>query len=602
MVCVLLMGTMVWAESLAAKQLLGKLPGSPAVMLDERDAATLGVSTPEGTTYRAMAVPPGDGVPFDSAVRVEVGRSYLPTYEAQVMSAAAQGPIRRGDTVLLSFWIRSPSAMGGASGIASYRLQLDGPPWTAPAGGSTSVGTQWKQVFAFGTAEEDFPDGRMRLAIHIGQQRQTLDFGGVVVVNLGQKVDLTTLPQNQITWPGMEPDAPWRKEAQRRIEAFRMGPLSVEVLDAAGKPVAGAVVSVVQKRRAFEVGSFMQSNYFTGTLGESADGAKAREVVQRLYNRATAPIYWADWGWPGQRDNYLAIARWLRDNGLTTRGHVMFYPGWKFMPAEVVKLQSDPEALRRRILGQIAEIGAATREFGFREYDVTNELRDLPEVHTLLGREAVVEWFAAARRAVPGAKMALNENSILTAGGATKANQDTYLEWYRFLKSNGQAPDVMGFQGHFGEDFTAPETVWAILDRFAAETDAELQITEFDINTLNEEAQAAYTRDFMIACFAHPRVTSFTMWGFWEGDHWLPRAALFRKDWSIKPNGKVLEELVTQEWATNESLTTGPDGVVSLRAFLGSVEVTVSHGGQALTNRVELRDPKEAAKLTIRLK
>ena len=33
--------------------------------------------------------------------------------------------------------------------------------------------------------------------------------------------------------------------------------------------------------------------------------------------------------------------------------------------------------------------------------------------------------------------------------------------------------DVLGFQAHFGEALTAPKTVWAILDRFAGETDAE---------------------------------------------------------------------------------------------------------------------------------
>jgi len=592
----------VFARGPAAEQLRAKLPGTPTVIVDDQDAATLSIDVGEGSTQSIFPVPPTDGVPFSNALRVDVAASYIPVYRIQAMSTPTTGAIRTGDTVLLSFWIRSPSAAGGSSGLASFRLQLDAPPWTAPAGGSTSTGNQWKQVFASGVAKEDFNSGKLRVAFHLGQQRQQLDIGGVVVVNLGKGVDPATLPQNALTWPGMEPNAPWRAEAQRRIEKFRMAPLSVEVLTAAGTPIPNATVTVTQKTRAFQIGSFMQSNYFTGPLGESPDGAKAREVVLKLFNRATSPIYWADWGWPNQKDDYLAIAAWLKQHSIPTRGHVMFYPGWKFMPAEVVKLQSDPPALRARILKQIAEIGDATRDFGFTEYDVTNELRDLPEVHTLLGRDAVAEWFAIARKTVPNSKMAINENSILTGGGATTANQDLYLDWYRFLESKGHAPDVIGFQGHFGEDFTAPETVWNILDRFSAETTADLQITEFDINTLNEPAQAAYTRDFMTACFAHPRITAFTMWGFWEGDHWLPRAALFRKDWSIKPNGMAIEELVTKTWSTHATLSTGPDGTASVRAFLGTLNVTVTFNGKTATHTVKLDKPGETAKLTIRLK
>jgi hypothetical protein len=70
-------------------------------------------------------------------------------------------------------------------------------------------------------------------------------------------------------------------------------------------------------------------------------------------------------------------------------------------------------------------------------------------------------------------------------------------------------------------------------------------------DTHDEEAQAAYTRDFLTVCFSHPRVTGFNMWGFWEGDQWLPAGAFYRKDWSPKPNGKVLEELLTRTWWTD---------------------------------------------------
>jgi endo-1,4-beta-xylanase len=355
-------------------------------------------------------------------------------------------------------------------------------------------------------------------------------------------------------------------------------------------------VAAASHARAFTIGSF--TGY--AVVDETADGRKLRETYLRLFNRATCPIYWADWGWPNQKTKYLAIAKWLADNHFTTRGHVMVYPTYKFMPADVVKMKDDPAKLRQRILQQVREISEATKPFGFREYDVTNELRDCVDLHKLLGRDAVAEWYAEARKILPNAKLALNENTILTSGGVTKAQQDLYLDWYNFLKSKGQAPDVVGFQGHFGEDVTAPETVWAILDRFAKETDAELQITEFDVNTLDEEAQAAYTRDFITACFAHPRITGFTMWGFWEGDHWLPRAALWRKDWSAKPNAIVLEELLTKTWWTNATVVADGSGRAVVKAFLGDHEVSATVSGRKIDARAVLG---EAGKVvTVKIK
>jgi hypothetical protein len=159
---------------------------------------------------------------------------------------------------------------------------------------------------------------------------------------------------------------------------------------------------------------------------------------------------------------------------------------------------------------------------------------------------------------------------------------------------------VLGFQGHFNENVTAPETVLAILDRFAKETTAELQITEFDINTRDEPAQAAYTRDFLTICFSHPRITGFNMWGIWEGDQWLPNGAFYRKDWSVKPNGKVLEELLTKTWWTNANVTTDGTGKAELLSFLGTQKVSAIIDGKQSEAIVVLMQPGKIVSITIK--
>ena len=570
-----LAATVSAADESALAQLRSRLPVPGTVLGEHEEATTLVPILAEGATAERIA--PGPGVPATQALRVRVPKAYPQVYAVQVSAPCSAAAIHTGDVVVVGCWLRAPDAIGGASGTASFRLQMNRDPWLSPVDGSASCGREWKAVFASGVSPQDYPAGIMELSLHLGQQAQVIDLAGVVAINLGPGIDLTKLPTTAISWPGMEANAPWRAEAKRRIERYRMADLQVRVIDAAGKPVAGAVVAVRQQSRAFSIGSFAQGNVLTES---SSDGERTRAIFTRLFNRGTCPLYWADWGWPTHRDEYLAIGRWMHEHGLQVRGHVLVYPNFQYLPTELAAMKSDPTQLRQRILQQIREVAEATRGLGFREYDVTNELRSCTDLTNLLGREAVVEWYAEARRLLPGSRMALNENTILSAGGATVANQDNYLDWYHFLKSRGQAPDVLGFQGHFDENFTGVEEVWKIIDRFATETSAELQITEFDINTLNEQAQAAYTRDFLTACFAHPKISAFTMWGFWEGAHWLPRAAAWRKDWTPKPNAMVLEQLLTKEWWTDTTATTNADGVASVHAFLGCHRLSVRIGGK----------------------
>jgi hypothetical protein len=96
----------------------------------------------------------------------------------------------------------------------------------------------------------------------------------------------------------------------------------------------------------------------------------------------------------------------------------------------------------------------------------------------------------------------------------------------------------------------------------------------------DEQLQADYTRDFLIACYSHPIVTGFTIWGFWQGAHWKPDAAMFRKDWTAKPNAAVWREWVTGKWKTKLNALSNNDGNVKTRGHLGMYEITVTKDGK----------------------
>ncbi len=96
-------------------------------------------------------------------------------------------------------------------------------------------------------------------------------------------------------------------------------------------------------------------------------------------------------------------------------------------------------------------------------------------------------------------------------------------------------------------------------------------ITEFDVVTNGDDPLAAdYLRDSLIACFSHPAYDGFLLWGFWESSHWLPDAALWKKDWTPKANALVWEDWIGNRWHTRLTLKSDANGIVAWRGFKGT--------------------------------
>jgi hypothetical protein len=153
-------------------------------------------------------------------------------------------------------------------------------------------------------------------------------------------------------------------------------------------------------------------------------------------------------------------------------------------------------------------------------------------------------------------------------------------------------------QGHVGRQPRDPVEVLSDLDMFKS-TGLPVQITEFDINTPDEALQADYTRDFLIACYNHPAITGFTMWGFWEPAHWKPDAAMFRKDWTAKPNAAVWRSLVLNEWRTMVNGNSDANGEVKARGHFGVYEITVTKGKSVVKEYYRLTKNAKAAPIKL---
>ncbi len=368
-------------------------------------------------------------------------------------------------------------------------------------------------------------------------------------------------------------EEPWRVEARKRIAETRMGDLVVRVVDAAGKPAAGHPVRIAMTRHAFPWGTCVPAGRLTG---EGPENETYRRHLRDLFNCAVLEndLKWNAWhgayGPSFSRENTRAALVWLKDNGFRVRGHTMVWPDWQYLLPEGEALAADPAALQRRILEHVDDLAAFTKDFVY-EWDVVNEPAHFDAVTRVLGPDAMKEWFVRARAALPpSCRLFVNEYNVVEPG--EPGIPEKYAQIISGLLAAGAPLEGIGFQSHFQFVRANLEGVLKTFDTFAR-FGLPIVVTEFDANIADETVQAAFTRDFMTAAFSHPACQGFVFWGFWEGAHWRPQSALFRKDWTEKPNLAAYRDLVFREWWTDVEGVTDTNGELIVRGFKGAYRI-----------------------------
>jgi endo-1,4-beta-xylanase len=523
---------------------------------------------------------PAEGQSFPEALRLTT--SVIPTSSWNLrVRALANAPVKKEDTVLASFWARCVEPAGGECALI-LNVEQAGSPYTKSASIPFVFGTEWKQIrFVFRMAE-DYGPGGFYVDFWMSQLLQIAEVGGISFNNYGPDVKASDLGIDAL-YDGASADAPWRTAAEDRINEIRKGDLTVAVTDPDGNPIAAAEVRVKMKRHAFGWGTAVAASVLLGT---NDDNEKYRQFILDNFNCVVLEndLKWPQW--EQNRTRALSAVQWMHDNGIhKVRGHNLVWPAWQYLPASLKTLESDPDALRQRIIEHIQDEVTANRGT-LMDWDVINEAYTNKDLQKILGDDEMVRWFQVARDYDPDVKLFINDYNIIAANGADILHRNGYFDIITFLLSKDAPVDGLGMQGHFGSP-TAPETMLRIIDRFAL-FNRQIEITEFDFNTSDEELQAQFTRDLLITAFSHPAMTNFLMWGFWEGQHWLPRGAMVRQDWTTKPNYDVWREMVYTKWWTNELGTTGEDGVYGVRGFLGDYDIEVTAGDKTLTLPVTL--------------
>lgn len=511
------------------------------------------------------------GQAFNEATRVTVtAATPEKPWSAYVTLPLDAGPVNKGDRLLVAYHARS---ITGIQGRATAKVQTSGPAYDSLGGcGVANFGPEWQVVHQPLIAGRDAPAGTAEVTILLGDRIQTVEITAVRVINYGPDFDFTKLPRPLVSYDGRKEDASWRKEALDRIAKIRMADYSAQVLDADGKPMPNSTVVVELARHDFGFGTCVTRGMLTR---RDADGERYRDIVNRTCSRVVFENDLKPGIFPGSGEGRAQLNEsidWLRGNGISIRGHYLIQeavdPWTRARLGDPAKLrQSYMESIRERIGfmgGRVIEWDALNHPVAWGGAELLGTKG--PPLDTLS-----MDVFHEARK-LSTLPLLINEDQIFRPG----PQQDKTFALLEKLKRDGVRVDGLGNQAHFNSSFLpSPEEQLRITQRFTAVVPKQV-ITEWDIVTNGDEPLAAdYLRDSLIACFSHPAYDGFLLWGFWEKSHWIPEAALWRKDWSAKPIGKVWEEWTTQRFHTRRTLTTDAEGRIRWRGFKGTYRASI---------------------------
>ncbi|WP_336774442.1 fibronectin type III domain-containing protein [Paenibacillus sp. MMO-58] len=557
----------VWTE-----EELGAIQGSQ-VLIDhlEKPGAML---NPEAAAYGSMESVTVDGQDFTKALRFKTVKQPTSTYLFQY-ELPIEGAIAKDDVLLATFYARTVSStVETGEGQMSLVLEKTGT-WEKSLTETVAIPVQWKKFIVPIKAAVDMPAGESHVTLRLGYKPQVIEVADLKLINFMKAVTFEELPSTPVTYEGMEDDAPWRAEAEQRIEQYRKGDIGVTVTDEQGSPIEGANVHVAMTNHEFKFGTAVNSSMLMGT---DANAETYRAKLKENFNSVVMEneMKWP-W-WESDKAKAVQAYNWLGQNGFSIRGHNLLWDNASRLPADIPGLLEDKEQLATRIENHIHETAGYFRN-RVQDWDVLNE----PVLNHLIrdkyGDAFAAEWFKEAKEADPNAKLFVNETQIL---GVDAPVIESFSNILSSLKEQGAPIDGVGIQAHFGSTPVSPMAFYNQVSHFAQYA-PEVAITEFDMNSPREDVQGKFTRDLLIAMFSHPNVTSFTMWGFWDGAHWQNNAPLFRNDWSLKPSGEAWRDLVYGEWWTDVTGATDASGRYKTSGFFGDYEITVTYNGVSQT-------------------
>ncbi|KAJ4767411.1 hypothetical protein LUZ62_032690 [Rhynchospora pubera] len=372
----------------------------------------------------------------------------------------------------------------------------------------------------------------------------------------------------------------WRCHHDDTVRQERKMMVHIKAVDAKGKPVPGANVSVTPIRQGFPFG-----NAINGAI------LKSPEYQKWFADRFTHTTFENEMKWYGTEfteghedysvaDNMLIFAK---KNNVQVRGHNVFWNDPDSQMSWVNKLNNEQlqQAMTKRIKSVVSRYKGQVIH-----WDVNNENVHFNFFEKRLGPDASTKIYQAVHQIDPNVILFLNDFNTLEEPGDPNGTPDKFLKKFNEIKAGLPASAKMGIglESHFKK----PNLPYmrTVLDKMAS-AGVPIWLTEVDVGG-TDAASAQDLEQILREGYAHPAVKGIVMWASWTPKGCY-RMCLTDNNFKNHPVGDTVDKLI-KEWKTHALGTTSKVGTFQTQLTHGDYEVKVNHlsGNLSTVHRITI--------------
>ncbi|XP_071727057.1 endo-1,4-beta-xylanase 5-like [Rutidosis leptorrhynchoides] len=357
----------------------------------------------------------------------------------------------------------------------------------------------------------------------------------------------------------------WNSHHHQSIQKVRKTKVKIQVVNSKGQPLTNKTLTIAQKYAKFPFGCAINKNILNN------QAYKNWFLSRFKYTTFENEMKWYANEPQQNHEDYWAADRLLqfaKSNGVSVRGHNVFWEDPKYQPYWVYKL--DPKQLAAAV---VKRINSVMRRYSGQviAWDVVNENLHFNFFESKLGATASSKFYKTARALDRSAALFLNDFNSIESPGDHVSSPDSYLWKIKQIRAQGyNGPLSIGLEGHFSQ-CNIPYMRSAI-DKIAT-SGLPIWLTEVDVHS--GPNQATVLEQVLREAHAHPSVNGIILWSAWDPKGCY-RMCLTDNNFRNLPTGDVVDKILREFFGAVITATTDSSGFYETSLTHGDYEVTFS--------------------------
>ena len=466
----------------------------------------------------------------------------------------------------------------------------------------TEPSENWRTVRVAVPVHATFEAEKTAFSFHLAEKIGVLQLRRVSALIVPADVNPDTLQTNVTAVLGGDfHDNDWREKVVARLEKIRKVPVRIVAHGGDGK-AKDVKVTLTQTSRPFCLGvecsgallkpellknvhlKTLQTRVRTFNKHLPAYGGKVLGNDLFRFVTFTDALIWREnelWGASVDAE----LIKMAREAGLDVRGRALLSPSYRYLPDG--SREKNIDALREMVMEHVRRM--CRRHQGTLEaWEVVHGGQDFNELYKAIGLESLSQCFQTARENEPQAKMLLSDRQALTAiSEEPMLDMLELADW--LVNTCGVKIDGIVLSANLRRLDVGPQSMEKRLDRIASQLpDVPIHISGLAVNADEEDLQGDMLRDYMLLFYSHPAVASVSLGELWDPALVNSKMGYYHGDFTEHPSLGIIRKLLSEEWRTDESLTTDEEGKASVNCFVGDYEMKVTIDGNERQLKVSL--------------